>query len=321
MSREIPKGKGKNKPDKTALSGIKVRKIGATWWGQRWIEALEHMSRDYLSCLGRGRAYARAGHVQELQIAPGEVTAQVIGSDADAETYSVTLRVAMLSLASWKKVIETMGQQAVFSAELLGGRMPVEIDEAFRSAGHSLFLTKQRELETDCSCPDWANPCKHVAAVHYVLGEAFDRDPFLLFELRGRTKQQVLGALRSLRSGQSSDEQIEKLAADVAEHAARLAADAGESIEDRVPDEYEQLRTALPNLQFRIEAPAAPGAVLKQLGPPPPSVEQEDLANSAIAMLEQQLSAGSHLARDWALQVPEGLSEGMPERLQQGRIK
>jgi uncharacterized Zn finger protein len=318
MSRE-PKNKANGK---TTSPGIKVRKIGATWWGQRWIEALEHMSRDYLSCLGRGRAYARAGHVHDLQIAPGEVTAQVEGSDADAETYSVTLRVAMLSLASWKKVIETMGQQAVFSAELLAGRMPVEIDEAFRSAGHSLFLSKQRELETDCSCPDWANPCKHVAAVHYVLGEAFDRDPFLLFELRGRTKQQVLGALRSLRSGHSSDEQIEKLAADVAEHAARLIADGGENIEGRVPVEYETLRTALPSLQFRIDAPAVPGAVLKQLGPPPPSIEAEEVANSALPLLEQQLSAASQLARDWALQNLEGAAEGLTDRLQtHGRIK
>jgi uncharacterized Zn finger protein len=309
MSWQSDKSKAKRA---SAAQGIKVRKIGATWWGQRWIEALEHMSRDYLNRLGRGRAYARAGRVHDLHIAPGQVTAQVTGSDVEA--YSVTLRVAMLSLASWKKVIATMGEQAVFSAELLAGHMPVEIDEAFRSAGHSLFLCKQRELETDCSCPDWANPCKHVAAVHYVLGEAFDKDPFLLFELRGRTKQQVLGALRAMRSGQSSDAQIEKMAADVADHATRVAPDSGIAIDTRLPSEYDCLAAALPALQFRIVAPVVPGAVLKQLGSPPSwpeptahSASDSSLdpwsGNGALALLIKQLSAGSQLAQDWALQI------------------
>jgi uncharacterized Zn finger protein len=281
-----------------SAQGIKVRKIGATWWGQRWIEALEHLSRDYLNRLGRGRAYARAGRVHDMRIAPGEVTARVTGSDPDP--YSVTLRVAMLSPASWKKVIETMSRQAVFSAELLAGHMPVEIDEAFRATGHSLFLSKQRELETDCSCPDWANPCKHVAAVHYVLGEAFDKDPFLLFELRGRTKQQVLGALRALRSGQSSEAQIERMAADVAEHATRSLAEIGMSIHECNAADYDRLAAPLPSLQFRIAAPVVSGAVLKQLGPPPAA--QDD--DHALLTLAKQLSAGSQLAREWAVQLP-----------------
>jgi uncharacterized Zn finger protein len=301
MKRQSDKVKAKPAPP---AHGIKMRKIGATWWGQRWIEALEHMSRDYLNRLGRGRAYARAGRVHAMHIAPGLVTAQVTGSDA--ETYSVTLRVAMMSLNSWQKVITTMGEQAVFSAELLAGHMPVEIDEAFRSAGHSLFLSKQRELETDCSCADWANPCKHVAAVHYVLGEAFDKDPFLLFELRGRTKQQVLGALRVLRSGQSSDAQIEKMAADVADHASRAAIENGMAIGDRVPAEYDRLAAALPNLQFRIATPIVRGAVFKQLGLPPswPEFADSTADNGAMSLLLKQLSAGSQLARDWALQLP-----------------
>src|SRR5712672_2904743 len=190
---------------KTSVKGgIKVRAIGATWWGQRWLEALEHMSRDYLNRLGRGRSYARAGRVHGLQIDSGLASALVTGSES--EPYRVTLRIAMLPPASWKKAIDAMSQQALFAAELLSGQMPRDIDQAFRIAGHTLFPAKQREIETDCSCSDWANPCKHVAAVHYVLGEAFDKDPFLLFELRGRTKKQVLGALSSLRSGAAEDQ-------------------------------------------------------------------------------------------------------------------
>jgi uncharacterized Zn finger protein len=142
------------------------------------------------------------------------------------------------------------------------------------------------------------------------LGEAFDKDPFLLFELRGRTKQQVLGALRALRSGQSSDAQIEKMAADVADHAARSAADSGVAVDSLLPANYDVPATALPSLQFRIAAPAASGAVLRQLGLPPswPDPASDSAASpidSALAMLTKQLNAGSQLAREWALQIPD----------------
>jgi uncharacterized Zn finger protein len=148
--------------------------------------------------------------------------------------------------------------------------------------------------------------------VHYVLGEAFDKDPFLLFELRGRTKQQVLGALRVLRSGQSSDAQIEKMAADVADHAVRLTADSGVAVDSRLTEDYDVPLTALPTLQFKIVAPAVSGAVLKQLGlppswPDPPSDSAAPSFDSALSMLNKQLDAGSRLAREWALQMPDDL--------------
>jgi len=318
----------RTKPKRPPLKrGIKVRKIGATWWGQRWILALEHLSRDYLNRLGRGRAYARAGRVSDLQVAPGLVSAKVTGSDA--EPYDVTLRIAMLPPTLWNKAIDAMSQQAMFGAELLAGRMPVTIDEVFRAAGHSLFLSKQRELETDCSCPDWANPCKHVAAVHYVLGEAFDLDPFLLFELRGRTKQQVLGALRGLRSnsgriasgdagnakagGKNADSLLEKLAAASLSKSVAAQEPNGMPVDVRrvsdgfsgdalfdFRDGYERLRAPLPALQFHVAAPSVSGAILKQLGPPT-SWPQDDTPYDAL--LGAYRDAGQ-LACDMALGLP-----------------
>ena len=94
-----------------------------------------------------------------------------------------------------------MAREARFSAALLAGEMPQGVDAAFAAARASLFPSKADDLEATCTCPDWASPCKHVAAVHYMLGEAFDRDPFLLFELRGREKRQVIEALRAARDG------------------------------------------------------------------------------------------------------------------------
>jgi uncharacterized Zn finger protein len=292
-----PRDKSRKKT--TAKNGIKVRTIGATWWGQRWIEALERMSRDYLNRLGRGRTYARAGRVHDFGIEPGMVRARVTGSDG--ELYDVSLRVAMLPPASWTKAIEAMSRQAVFAAELLAGQMPQDIEQAFRAAGHSLFPVKQREIETDCSCADWANPCKHVAAVHYVLGEAFDKDPFLLFELRGRTRQQVLGALSALRSG-LPDDQLAAKVAKAAKGRVRRAAPRFVELRQHLPEEFER-RSTIPRLQFSIDAPTASYTLLSQLGAPP-SWPQEDLPYDALVALYRE---AGRLAREIALGLPTDL--------------
>ncbi|MCZ7564992.1 MAG: SWIM zinc finger family protein [Burkholderiales bacterium] len=273
--------------------GIKVKRVGATWWGRRWIEALERLSSNYSNRLARGRTYARAGRVHDLVVAPGKVTARVTGSRATP--YKVTLRIAPLAPAAWDKAIGEMARQALFAAELLAGQMPTEIDGVFHAAGRSLFPATEKDLETDCSCPDWANPCKHVAATHYVLGEAFDKDPFLLFELRGRSKEDVLGALRKRRAGAAG-------AADGAERAAPGAAQIPfVSLAKRDPAEYERHRGPPLNLHFRIEPPASSATLLRQLGAPP-SWSLDEPPAEVLAPLYQAAGA---LARDLALRPAE----------------
>jgi uncharacterized Zn finger protein len=98
----------------------------------------------------------------------------------------------------------------LFAAQLLAGEMPQDIEDAFKSAGVSLFPSTRSELTTDCSCPDWSNPCKHVAATHYILAERFDEDPFLLFRLRGRNQEQILQGLRQRRAGPEMQEEEEE---------------------------------------------------------------------------------------------------------------
>jgi uncharacterized Zn finger protein len=93
-----------------------------------------------------------------------------------------------------------MAARAIFAAKLLAGEMPANIEEAFGEAHVSLFPTKGSDLKTECSCPDWSNPCKHIAAVYYIMAERFDEDPFLIFKLRGRTKEQIIAALRARRA-------------------------------------------------------------------------------------------------------------------------
>lgn len=91
-------------------------------------------------------------------------------------------------------------KEAIYAAKLLTGEMPADIEDVFAAAGVSLFPDNSKDLETSCSCPDWANPCKHVAAVYYLLGERFDADPFLIFAVRGRSKEQIIDVLRARRS-------------------------------------------------------------------------------------------------------------------------
>ena len=83
-----------------------------------------------------------------------------------------------------------LSQQVIFTAKLLAGEMPQDIEQAFTDAGLSLFPAQSKDLDTECSCPDWSNPCKHIAAVYYLLGEEFDRNPFLIFKLRGMEREE-----------------------------------------------------------------------------------------------------------------------------------
>lgn len=267
--------------------GIKVKKAGTTWWGQRWIEALQHVLQGDAGRLERGRSYARAGRAHDLELVAGKVMARVTGTRPTP--YQVVIELTQLSDAVWQGAIAAMATQAQFSAELLMGEMPRAIDEAFHAAGSSLFPEQRSELATSCSCPDWGDPCKHVAATHYVLGDAFDRDPFLLFELRGRSRERVLQELRQARGGPvSSASSSEALAADpvvptMALSAAELA-------------DYDRPRATLPALRFSFEAPASHAAVLRQLGVPATWRAEGSPADALAPLLQKAADAARRLA-------------------------
>lgn len=162
--------------------------FGQSWWAKRWIETLE--SFDIGARLSRGRSYARRGQVLSIEIEKGLTKAKVQGSRPSP--YKVQIDVKTLGDADWEKVVQALSERAIFAAKLLAGEMPENIEEAFQDIGLSLFPGAGRDLKTDCSCPDWSNPCKHVAAVYYLLGEEFDRDPFLIFKLRGIEREELI---------------------------------------------------------------------------------------------------------------------------------
>jgi uncharacterized Zn finger protein len=190
-----------------AKGGIKAQskrgQFGASWWAKRWIAVLE--SFQIGARLGRGRSYARNGQVLSIEVGKGEVLAWVQGSRPDP--YDVSIKVKPLNQEDWTKAIDALGAQALYLAKLLAGDMPEDVEKAFTGAGLSLFPGKLKDLATTCSCPDHSNPCKHIAAVYYLLGEEFDRDPFLIFQLRGLSRDELLGRLHDVApSGTPSDE-------------------------------------------------------------------------------------------------------------------
>ncbi len=184
----------KSKP-RAAKGGIKAQskrgQFGATWWAKRWIAVLE--SFDIGARLSRGRSYARKGQVLSIDVDKGKVKAKVQGSRP--QPYEVAIQVELLSTADWKKLINALSGQAIFVAKLLAGEMPQDIEQVFKEVDLSLFPRKSGDLKTSCSCPDYSNPCKHIAAVYYLLGEEFDRDPFLLFRLRGLGREELCSKL------------------------------------------------------------------------------------------------------------------------------
>jgi uncharacterized Zn finger protein len=192
---------------RAAKGGIKAQSrqgnFGQNWWAKRWIAILEGFQIG--ARLRRGRSYARSGQVLNIRIEAGLVTARVQGSRP--RPYDVEIRVKTLARADSAKLGNALAERALFAAKLLAGQMPQDIEQAFAAAGLSLFPGRLSDLHTECSCPDWSNPCKHIAAVYYLVGEEFDRDPFLIFKLRGVDRDRLIAALGADARGDEAADQ------------------------------------------------------------------------------------------------------------------
>lgn len=184
----------KSEPKKVQ-GGIKAQNrrgaFARKWWGKRWIKVLENF--EIGKRLARGRHYARRGQVVNLDVTKGRVKAKVQGSRV--KPYDILIENDTFTDEQWQQVITDFSGQPRFASSLLSGEMPQDIEEVFNRAGLSLFPGEE-ELRFDCSCPDSSSPCKHIAAVFYLLAEAFDEDPFLIFRLRGMEKDELLSRLQ-----------------------------------------------------------------------------------------------------------------------------
>ncbi|HEX5541956.1 MAG TPA: SWIM zinc finger family protein [Micromonospora sp.] len=258
--------------------------IGRSWWSRRFLDVLESFALG--TRLTRGRSYARAGQVLSLDIAPGTVTAVVQGSRATP--YRVAVGLPPFPEPVWARIEQFLADQALYSARLLAGDLPSELEQVFAQAGAPLFPAQISELDLRCNCPDFAVPCKHLAATFYLLAEAFDADPFQILHWRGRDRERLLMRLRALRTGEEVDDTPSG-------HREDSAASAGDATADRMggataaasgaalaladlpaaPLAEAVDRFWLPPVPLPARTPTlatAPDLLLRQLGPPPASI-------------------------------------------------
>jgi uncharacterized Zn finger protein len=277
--------------------GIRARSkrgaIGEQWWSRRFISVLE--SYGMSGRLARGRSYARAGQVLDFELSQGKVTARVQGSRV--RPYQVRIGVLPLTTAQWRRVQDRLASQALFRAKLLAGEMPREIEEVFAECGTPLFPRSPADLDMHCSCPDWEVPCKHLAAVCYVLAEEFDRDPFGMLAWRGKARDELLAALRQLQVGGSGSSAAAGSGPGLAAAAAGPSRPGG-SLDVPAPPLEECLdgfwSPGLSPARLRALATAAdagaPDLLLRMFPPPPVTVRRQDLAD-VLGPAYQRLAA------------------------------
>jgi uncharacterized Zn finger protein len=186
--------------------------FGRSWWSQRFVSAIEQFMDS--GRLSRGRSYARGNKVKSFTIKNGTVKAQVRGSVNPyfgvykEPTYNITIEFSEISEANWTAVIAFIASKAGFLSKLMMNEIPENIEEAFATLGMHLLPSNRQDLTTKCSCPDYSNPCKHIAGVYFLVGAELDRDPYLLFELRGMPREKFQKALEATPLGKSLAQEL-----------------------------------------------------------------------------------------------------------------
>ena len=175
--------------------GMKIKstrgQVGEKWWSKKLLALLS--SFGWSSRMDRGRRYARSGQVLGITVQKGIVEAKVQGSQRSP--YRIKITFPTLTENAWQSIFLSMERRPKFISDMLTGEMPAEIEDIFKETNHSLFPEKSKEIEMECSCPDYASPCKHIAAVFYVLADNLDEDPFLLLQLKGKNKDEIMKSI------------------------------------------------------------------------------------------------------------------------------
>ncbi len=280
------------------------QEFGRTWWGRAWLEALEQRARLDPDRLPRGRDYARSGAVGDLTLAPGEARAQVQGRKT--EPYQVRIRVRRFTDDEWDRVLEAISARLGHAAALLDGELPPEIADDAAAVGLDL-LPGGGELGPRCSCPDDADPCKHSAAACYLLTDALDADPFTLFLLRGRTRDQVLAGIRTLRRGAASGQGSAAEARATGQAGAEAPSSAGRSTADEGVDARTAFAAPDPSAPIPVVPlpPGRPGLPAALPVDPPPwrSGLRDDLLELAADAASRAWEMATGLSADAGLNL------------------
>ncbi len=215
-----------------------------SWWGKRWAQAI-HESAPLPQ--PRGRQKPRGAKLRSLDPKTGEATIEV--STSSVIPYEVRISVAPIADDAWDAAAKALSSRAIFAAKLLAADLPEEVERAMNEAGASLFPAPG-EVRVKCNCPAVGGGCRHGAVAERALAESIDRDPLLLFDLRGRSRAGVLAALGLPEHAEEKKEEVVE-----------------EAPED--PALFRRLRGDLTAIHFHLAPPATPRALLTRLGDPP----------------------------------------------------
>lgn len=189
-----------------------MAKFSRTWWGDRFIQALEAFTDD--NRLKRGRSYASGGKVKSFEIDLNKITAKVRGSVNPyfgvykEPTYNIEIQITPIAKNRWNEAIQQLSSKASIISRLLLNEVPENIEDTFSHLGLHLLPHSSKDFKTKCDCPDYANPCKHIAGVYYLVASQLDNNPWLLFELRGLSKAELQAKLADSPLGKALSEEL-----------------------------------------------------------------------------------------------------------------
>jgi len=252
-----------------------MAQFSRTWWGQRFIAALEKIMDS--GRLSRGRSYARGGKVKSFEIEDELIKGEVRGSVNPyfgvykEPLYITTIEFKPISAANWSAAVAYVASKASLISRLMLNEMPDQIEDAFAKLDLHLLPHRQDDFKTTCSCPDWSNPCKHIAGVYYLLAAQLDQEPFLLFELRGLSRESLQKELVKSPLGQAlkAELTLEKTAPTPAltyyTRPTRQSSVAVTSLKD-----FWQGAKRLPQVIEAASPPSVPAILVKKQGDFPP---------------------------------------------------
>jgi len=172
--------------------------IEQSWWSENFLEAMDYFESD--SRITQGKNYAKKGQVLDLQVDTGIITAKV--QCTKARPFSVKIEFKMFSNEEWFQILKAMVEKASFAAELSLERIPRDIQKIFAKLHMSFFPKVKDDIKAACNCPDWANPCKHIAAVYFIFADILNTEPTLLFKIRGKSIVEITEILNEMRISQ-----------------------------------------------------------------------------------------------------------------------
>lgn len=259
---------------------------GETWWGGHWVDALEEAGESWAERLPRGDEDVRRGRVGNLAVERGRITANVRGESSRG--HAVEIRVRPFDDDTWDAIVEELAQELRFTARLVAGELPRDVEQVVDAAGVSLFPGAD-EMDASCDCDDDVVPCRHVAAVHFAFAGELDRDPFLLLRIRGRDRGSLLTELRAHRSGSTATEQEQR-----------------ETELDPIgPEGFYEADHDLEAIVLHPAKTDEPGALIDRLGPPPGVKDPDPL----VALIERAVETG------WKVAAGEGADVADDETL------